>query len=192
MSRGSRGDQSIQHPADRAVVHPGSPYPSLCLGDRDGTLAVVSTRPARRPAPYASDTLPGVTPPSGPRLISVCIQPSPWARRSVGVVERDGSRFLRPDPPPWWGRQGSGMFSTSRECPPSVTPTPYPRPFRPLFHAALVAVAPLVLGKATPPWSGTWLLWCPRPYFSSASISLNVRSPVVCRMRPPDLACSCA
>ena len=30
--RGSRGDQSIQHPADRAVVHPGSPYPSLCRG----------------------------------------------------------------------------------------------------------------------------------------------------------------
>ena len=63
------------------------------------------------------------------------------------------SRFLRPDPPPWWGRRGSGMFSTSRECSPSVTPTPYPRPFRPLFlfHAALVAVAPLVLGPGRLP-----------------------------------------
>ena len=88
------------------------------------------TRPPRRPAPYTSGTLPGVTPPSGPRLISVCIHPSPRARLSVGVVERDGSRFLRPDPPPWWGRRGSGTSSTSRECPPSVTPTPYPRPFR--------------------------------------------------------------
>ena len=32
MSRGSRGDQSIQHPADLAVVHSGSPYPSPCRG----------------------------------------------------------------------------------------------------------------------------------------------------------------
>ena len=32
MSRGSRYDQSIQHPADRAVVHPGSPYPPPCHG----------------------------------------------------------------------------------------------------------------------------------------------------------------
>ena len=95
-------------------------------------LSLLPTRPPRQPAPYASDTLPGVTPPSGPCLISVCIQPSPRARRSVDVVERDGSRFPRPDPPPWWGRRGSGTFSTSRECPPSVTPTPYPRPFRPL------------------------------------------------------------
>ena len=84
---------------------------------------ILPTRPARQPAPYAYDTLPGVTPPSGPRLISVCIQPSPWARRSMGVVERDGSHFLRPDPPPSWGRRGSGTFSTSHECPPSVTPT---------------------------------------------------------------------
>ena len=79
---------------------------------------------------YASETSPGVTPPSGLRLISVCVEPSPRARRSVGVAERDGSRFLRPDPPPWWGRRGSGTFFTSRECPPSVTPTPYPHPFR--------------------------------------------------------------
>ena len=106
---------------------------------------LLPTRPRRRPASYASDTLPDVTPPSGPRLISVCIQPSPWARPSVGVVERDGSRFLRPDPPPWWGRRGSSTFSTSCECSQSLTPTPYPRPLRPLFHAALVAVAPLVL-----------------------------------------------
>ena len=119
-----------------------NPFPSLIF---------CQTRPARRPAPYASDTLPGVTPPSGPRLISVCIQPSPWARRSVGVVERDWSRFLRPDPRPWWRRRGSGTFSTSRECPPSVTHTPYPRPFRPLFHAAVVAVAPLVLGPGRLP-----------------------------------------
>ena len=28
VSRSSRGDQSIQHPADRAVVHPSSPHPS--------------------------------------------------------------------------------------------------------------------------------------------------------------------
>ena len=88
-------------------------------------------RPARRPAPYASDTSPGVTPPSGPRLISVCIQPSPWARRSVGAVEHGGSRFLRPDPLPWWGRRGSGKFSTSHECSPNShsLSTSVPTPF---------------------------------------------------------------
>ena len=32
VSRGSHCDQSIQHPADRAVVHPGSPYPPPCRG----------------------------------------------------------------------------------------------------------------------------------------------------------------
>ena len=145
---------------------------------------LLPTRPARRPEPYASDTLPGVTPPSVPRLIFVCIQPSPWARRSVGVVERDGSRFLWP----WWGRRGSGTFSTSRECSPSVTPTPYPRPLRPLFQAALVAVAPLVLGPGRlPPWSGTWLLWCPCPCFSSSGncrpgrpLLFTSRCPIIC------------
>ena len=92
---------------------------------------LLPTRPARRPAPYASDTSPGVTPPSGPRLISVCIQPSPWARRSVGVVEHGGSRFLRPDP-----------FSTSHECPPGETPTLHPRPFRPLFFLFMLPCWP--------------------------------------------------
>ena len=29
MSRGSRGDQSVQHPADHAIVHSGSPHPSV-------------------------------------------------------------------------------------------------------------------------------------------------------------------
>ena len=94
---------------------------------------LLPTWPARRLAPYALDTSPGVTPPSGRRLISVCIQPSPWARRSVGVVEHGGSRFLRPDPSPWLGRRGSGTFSTSHECPPGETPTLHPRLFRPLF-----------------------------------------------------------
>ena len=32
MSRGPRGDQSVQHPADRAIVHSGSPYPSVLRG----------------------------------------------------------------------------------------------------------------------------------------------------------------
>ena len=93
---------------------------------------LLPTRPARRPAPYASDTLTGVTPLSGLRLISVCIQPSPRARRSVGVVERDGSRFLRPDLPP--GRLPLGqelglsgalvpVFSSGSNC----------RPGRPLL-----------------------------------------------------------
>ena len=136
---------------------------------------LLPTRPARRPAPYASDTSPGVTPPSGPHLISVCIQPSPWARRSVGAVERGGSRFLRPDPPPWRGRRGTGTFFTSCECSPSVTPTPYPRPFRPLFFFML------------PWWPWHRSSWDPADF-----ISLNVPSPVVCRMRPPDLACSWA
>ena len=108
------------------------------------------TRPPRRPAPYAQGTLPGVTPPSGPRLISVCIQSSPRARLSVGVVERDGSRFLRPDPPPWWGRRGSGTFSTSKGPPERNSlslSTSFPTP----FSAALVAVALLVLGPGRLP-----------------------------------------
>ena len=71
--------------------------------------------------------------------------------------------------------------------------------------------------RATSPRSRTRLFWFPRPYFSSCgncrpgrplvftprcpflclqldafSISLNVPSPVVCRTRPPDLACSWA
>ena len=66
----------------------------------------------------------------------VCIQPSPRARLSVGVPERDGSRFLRPDPhvlhvarvPP---ERNSLSLSTS-------VPTP--------FSAAPVVVASLVLG----------------------------------------------
>ena len=32
MSHGPCGDQSVQHPADRAIVHSGSPYPSPCRG----------------------------------------------------------------------------------------------------------------------------------------------------------------
>ena len=128
---------------------------------------LLPTRPPGRPAPYASDTSPGVTPPSVPCLISVCVQPSPRARRSVGVVEGVGSRFLRLDPPPWWGRRGYGAFSTSRECPPSVTPTPYPRPFR---HLSMLPWWPwhrMPGTRWTPPWSGTWLLWSPRPCLSS-------------------------
>ena len=175
------------------------------------------TRPLRRPAPYAPGTLPGVTPPSGPRLISVCIQPSPRARLSVGVVERDGSRFLRPDPPPWWGRRGSGTFYTSRECPPSVTPTPYPRPFQHLsmlpwwlWHRSSwdLVDSPLVKNLTSLVPSFLSLLWyqpSPRPspivylrcpiiclQLDAFSISLNVPSSVVCQMRPPDLACSWA
>ena len=47
--------------------------------DSSNESHLLPTRPTRQPAPYASDTSTGVTPPSGPRLISVCIQPSPWA-----------------------------------------------------------------------------------------------------------------
>ena len=117
------------------------------------------------------------------------------------------------------GARGSGTFSTSHECSPSITPTLYPRPFRPLFSSC----CPGGRGTASPgtrptsPRSGTRLLWFPRPCFSSCgncwpgrpllftsrcpllclqldafSISLDVPSPVVCRMRPPDLACSWA
>ena len=127
-------------PADSVPREPAPCSPP----DSSPESYVLPTRPARRPAPYASDTSPGVTPPSSPCLIFVCIQPSPWARRSVGAVEHGGSRFLRLDP---------GAFSTSHECSPSGTPTLYPCPFRPLFffYAALVAVAPLVLGPGRLP-----------------------------------------
>ena len=101
-------------PADRV---PREPVP-CSPPDSSPESYLLPTRPAGRPAPYASDTSPGVTPPSGPRLIFVCIQPSPWARRSVGAVEHGGSRFLRPAP---------------------------------FFYAALVAVAPLVLGPGRLP-----------------------------------------
>ena len=100
-------------PADSV---PREPAPCSPPPDSSPESYLLPTRPARRPAPYASDTSPGVTPPSGPFLIFVCIQPSPWARRSVGAVEHGGSRFLRQDPPPWWGRRGSDTFSTSHEC----------------------------------------------------------------------------
>ena len=118
------------------------------------------------------------------------------------------------------GRRGPGAFSTSHECSPSGTPTLYPCPFRPLFFFLCCpggrgTASPGT--RPTSPWSGTRLFWFPRPYFSSCgncrpgrpllftsrcpflclqldafSISLNVPSPVVCRMRPPDLACSWA
>ena len=86
-------------PADRV---PREPVP-CSPPDSSPESYLLPTRPARRPALYASDTSPGVTPPSGPRLIFVCIQPSPWARPSVGALEHGGSRFLRPNPPPWRG-----------------------------------------------------------------------------------------
>ena len=88
---------------------------------------LLPTRPARRPAPHASDTSPGVTPPSGPRLISVCIQPSPWARRPVGPV------LAVPCSPalPFSGGDGGatylrgGGFLPSRKClSASSSPTP--------------------------------------------------------------------
>ena len=171
---------------------------------------LLPTRPARRPAPHASDTSPGVTPPSGPRLISVCIQPSPWARRSVGVAEHGGSRFLRPVP----------VRSPRRtSAPRAETPTLHPRPFRPLFF---LLCCPVGRGTASPwdpadfPRSRTRLLCFPVPssppgatvgpaspiftprcpvllsQLDAFSISLNVPSPVVRRTHPPDLACSWA
>ena len=182
---------------------------------------LLPTRPARRPAPYASDTSPGVTPPSGLCLVFVCIQPSHWARRLVGAVEHGGSRFLRPDAPPW---RGAGVRA------PSPRHTSAPRAELPLsIHVRsgpfffFFLCCPGGRGTASPgtrptsPRSGTRLSWFPRPYFSSCgncrpsrplmftprypflclqldafSISLNVPSPVVCRTRPPDLACSWA
>ena len=167
------------------------------------------TRPPRQPAQYVSGTLPGVTPPSGPRLISMCIQPSPRARLSVGLAERDGSRFLRPDPPPWWGRRGSGTFSTSRECPPNVTPSLSPRPFQHLSLLPWWARHCSSWDPVDSPLVGNLTLWSPRSCPSSRwqpsprpspivylqcpitrlqldafTISLNVLSSVVCRMRP--------
>ena len=103
---------------------------------------LLPTRPARRPAPHASDTSPGVTPPSGPRLISVCIQPSPW-----GAVS--SARIRRP------GRDAGVPVRSPRR-------TSAPRAKLPLsIHvrsgpfssccAALLAVAPLVMGSGRLP-----------------------------------------
>ena len=105
---------------------------------------LLPTRPARRPAPHASDTSPGVTPPSGPRLISVCIQPSPWARRSVGVAEHGGSRFLRPDPV----RSPRRTSAPRAKLPLSIHVRS--GPFSSCC-AALLAVAPLVMGSGRLP-----------------------------------------
>ena len=150
------------------------------------------------------------------RALSLCVfSPLPRARRSVGVVERDGSRFLRPDPPPMWGfRHVLHVARVPPERNSHSLSTSFPTPF-PGCPSGRGIARPGT--RPTPPWSGTWLLWCPRPCFSSGgncrpgrpllftlrcpiiclqldafSISLNVPSPVVCRMRPPDLACSWA
>ena len=180
---------------------------------------LLPTRPARRPAPHASDTSPGVTPPSGPRLISVCIQPHPglggrWAQRSmVGAVS--SARIRRP------GRDAGVPVRSPRR-------TSAPRAKLPLsIHvrsgpfssccAALLAVAPLVMGSGRLPlgqgldfsFPPSLLLLLGRlsarpplfslpdapfscPQLDAFSISLNVPSPVVRRTRPPDLACSWA
>ena len=182
---------------------------------------LLPTRPARRPAPHASDTSPGVTtPPSGPRLISVCIQPSPWARRPVG---RSGA-WWEPFPPPGSCRPGRDAGVPVR----SPRRTSAPRAKLPLsIHvrsgpfssccAALLAVAPLVMGSGRLPlgqgldfsFPPSLLLLLGRlsarpplfslpdapfscPQLDAFSISLNVPSPVVRRTRPPDLACSWA
>ena len=145
----SEASRSDLGPYQGTVSHPEAPAdsvsrePAPCSSpDSSPESYLLPTRPARRPAPHASDTSPGVTLPSGPRLISVCIQPSPWARWSVGVVEHGESRFLRPDPSPWWGRRGSGTFSTSHECSPGETPTLHPCPFGPLFFLFMLPCWP--------------------------------------------------
>ena len=115
------------------------------------------------------------------------------------------------------GRRGSCTFSTSRECPPSVTPTPYPRPFQHLsmlpwwqWHCSSWDPVDFPLVRNLTPLvpSCLCLLWwqpSPQPslivylrcpiiclQLDAFSISLNVPSSVVCRMRSPDLACSWA
>ena len=116
---------------------------------------LLPTRPARRPAPYSSDTSPGVTSPSGPCLIFVCIQPSPWARRSVGAVEHGGSRFLWPDPPPWWGAGVPARSPRHTSAPRAKLPLSIhvrSGPFSSfLCCPGMVAVAPLVLGPGRLP-----------------------------------------
>ena len=191
-------------PADRVLCEPVPCSPP----DSSPESYLLPTWPARRPAPYASDTSPSVTPLSSPSLISVCIQASPWARRSVGAVERGGSRFLRSDPPPW---RGAGIPARS----PRRTSAPRAELFSSCCPGGCGTTSPGT--RPTSPRSWTRLLWFPRPCFSSCgncrpgcpllftsrcpllclqldafSISLNVPSPVVCRTRPPDLACSWA
>ena len=121
--------------------------------------------------------------------------------------------FLRPDPPPLWGRRGSGTFSTSRECPPNVTPSLYPHPFQ---HLSLLPWWPWHRSSWDPvdsPLVGNLTLWsphsCPSSWWQPSprpspivylrcpitclqldafTISLNVPSSVVFRMRPTWLA----
>ena len=64
--------------------------------------------------PYASCTLQGVTPPSGPRLISSVYSALVQGWPSVGTVECDGSRFLWPDPTP--PDSGAGVPARSPCC----------------------------------------------------------------------------
>ena len=180
---------------------------------------LLPTRPARRPAPHASDTSPGVTPPSGPRLSLCVFSPHPglggrWAQRSmVGAVS--SARIRRP------GRDAGVPVRSPRR-------TSAPRAKLPLsIHvrsgpfssccAALLAVAPLVMGSGRLPLGqGLDFLFPPSlllllgrlsarpplfslpdapfscPQLDAFSTSLNVPSPVVRRTRPPDLACSWA
>ena len=130
-------------PADSVPREPAPCSPP----DSSPESYLLPTRPARRPALYASDTSGGVTPPSGPCLILVCIQPSPWARRSVGAVEHGGSGFLV-------GAPGfRHVLHVTRVLPERNSHSlsmSVPAPFFP-FYAALVAVAPLVLGPGRLP-----------------------------------------
>ena len=75
--------------------------------------------------------------------------------RRRGAVEHGGSRFLRPDPPPWRGagvpaRSPRRMSAPRAELPLSIHVRSDPFFFF-FFHAALVAVAPLVLGPGRLP-----------------------------------------
>ena len=152
---------------------------------------LLPTRPARRPAPYASDTSPGVTPPSDPRLISVCIQPSPWARRSVGAVEHGGSRFFRPDPPPWRGAGVPARSPRRTSAPRAELPLSIhvrSDPFIYFFYAALVAVALLFLGPVGLPLAQGLDLSGP-PSLLLLLWQLSARpSPIVYLTMPPPLS----
>ena len=131
----------------------------------------------------------------------------------VGAVSSD--RIRRP------GRDaGVPVRSPRRTSAPgrnSHSPSTYvPAPFLPVY-AALLAVAPLVMGPGRLPLGqGLDFFVCPVPssppgatvgpaspiftprcpfscpQLDAFSISLNVPSPVVRRTRPPDLACSWA
>ena len=92
MSCGPRGDQSVQHPADSAIVHSGSPYPSVCRGIW-GIEAALRSLPQR----------------ATPAAVMLASASSQEERHGLGRLPSPlGGASLHPDWRPWDMNCGAG------------------------------------------------------------------------------------